>query len=174
MLALGPSSSDVLRVTTGSAADVEVSCSYVEYDVSVPPVVQDVDGITLASITGVATTTILAGTTGRKRIIKDTAMFNRSATSTTVLVEHFDGTNPGGGIFCTLLQNESFKFTESGIWIHYDANGAPYPSSGNVASQAEMEAATALDKYVPPGRVHLNPGVAKFVAMTCKRRPPTT
>jgi hypothetical protein len=52
-------------------------------------------------------------------------------------------------------------FTQSGVWIHYDANGGVYPSVGNAASQAEMEAGTATDRYVTPQGVNWHPGVAK-------------
>lgn len=166
MLALGPAVTDLIRVTTGSAADVEPEVTWIDYSSAVPPVVQLVDGDPFPSITTAATTTILTGAASTYRIIKYMSFFNRSATSTTVLVENVDASDTVGLVFCTLLQNETLIFTESGVWIHYDANGAAYPSVGNVASQAEMEAATATDKYASPGRLRFHPGVAKVVCMT--------
>lgn len=162
MLALGPSTGDLIRAITGSAADVETSVSYVTYSNATPPVVQLVDGEPLASITNAATTTTLAGAATTYTVIKGINYANRSATSTTLAIEHIDASDTVQLIFCTLLQNESLVYTESGIWIHYDANAAAYPSTGNVASQAEMEAGTATDKYVSPGRAHFHPSAAKF------------
>ncbi len=162
MITLGPSSSDLIRVTLGTGgADVEPTISYVVYDGSAGAT--DVDGEVLASITTTSATTIKAGATSTRVVIKDMCFPNRSATSTTILVEQQDGTNTNMRAFCTLLQNEKLEYTEAGIWIHSDANGAAYPSAGNVASQAEMEAAAATDKYVSPGRAHFHPGVAKFL-----------
>lgn len=166
MLALGPSTSDLVRVTTGSAADVEITYSFVTYSNAVPPVVQVVDGEPLASVTTATTQNILLGAASTCTVIKGMSLFNRSATSTTVLVEHLDASDTVGLAFCTLLQNEWLLFTESGLWVHYDANGAAYPSVGNAASQADMEAATATDMYVSPGRLRFHPGVAKVVCMT--------
>lgn len=162
MLALGPSTSDLIRVTTGAAADVEVSISYVTYSNATPPVVQLVDGEPLASITTATTTNLLTGAASTYTVIKGINLYNRSATATTVLLEHLDAADTVGLVFANLLQNESLVFTESGIWIHYDANGAPYPSVGNVATQAEQEAGTATDKYVSPGRQQYHPSAAKF------------
>ena len=161
MLALGPSTSDLIRAVTGSAADVEVSVSYVTYSNATPPVVQLVDGEPLASITTATNTNLLTGASSTYTVIKGVNLANRSATQTTLAIEHLDASDTVQMIFCTLLQNESLVYTESGLWLHYDANGAVYPSTGNVASQAEQEAGTATDKYVSPGRQHFHPSAVK-------------
>lgn len=162
MLVLQNAATDLIRAVTGSAADIEVVVDYVEYDTSVPPVVQAVVGTVNASITTATTTSLLIGATSRKRVVKSIHLFNRSATSSTVLVERFDNTNNNGLAFANLLQNEALVYTEAGVWLHYDANGAIYPSVGNAATQAEMEAGTATDKYVTPQGVNWHPGVNKF------------
>lgn len=163
MLALGPSTSDLIRLTCGTAgADIEPCISYVLYNSAGAPAATGVDGEQLTSITTTTATTVKTGAASTITVIKDMCFPNRSATSTTVLIEQLDGTNTNLRAFCTLLQNERLEYTEAGVWLHYDANGAVYPSVGNVASQAEMEAATATDKYVSPGRAHYHPGVAKF------------
>jgi hypothetical protein len=155
---------DIIRVVTGSAADVEPTVSAMETDNSVPPVVQDIPNIgPLASITTATTTTIADCTTAnRRRNIKHISLYNNHAsTSTTCRVEFSDGSVSAVLANCTLLAGEMLVFTQGGIWIHYDSNGAPYPSVGNAASQAEMEAGTATDKYVTPQGVNWHPGACK-------------
>lgn len=128
MLVLNLATTDIVRAVTGSAADVEAVVEYIEYSAASPPVVQTGSPVSVvnSSITTAATTTVLAGSATLKRAIKGMHFFNRSATSTTLLVERFDNTNNNGLAFCTLLQNEALVFTEAGIWVHYDANGAAY------------------------------------------------
>lgn len=163
MLALGPAAADLIRAVTGSAADVEATISYVTYSNVAPPVVQLVDGEPLASITTATSTTLLTGATNTYTVIKGINLYNRSATPTTLRLEHEDGgVHTVGLVFCTLLQDEALVYTESGLWLHYDANGAIYPSVGNAATQAEMEAGTATDKYVTPQGVNWHPGAMKF------------
>lgn len=154
--------SDALRVVTGSAADVECYVSYIEVDNATPPVVQDVGQVSTADITTATTTSILTCTTAsRRRRVMYASIHNNSATSTTIDVELFNGTTARDLVDCTLLQNESLVYNGA-TWLHYDANGALYPSVGNAATQAEMEAGTATNKYVTPQGVNWHPGVAKF------------
>lgn len=162
MLALGPSTSDLVRVVTGTTgADIEPSISYVTYSNATPPVVQLVDGEPLPSITTNTNTNLLTGASSTYTVIKGINLANRGSTTTSVSVEHLDASDTVQLIYCTLLQNESLVYTESGLWLHYDANGAVYPSTGNAASQAEMEAGTATDKYVTPQSVNWHPGATK-------------
>lgn len=153
---------DTLRVTTGSAADIECYVSYIEVDSATPPVVQDIGQVSTADITTATTTNILTCTTAsRRRRVMYANIHNNSATSTTINVELFNGTTARNLVDCTLLQNESLVYNGA-TWLHYDANGALYPSVGNAATQAEMEAGTATNKYVTPQGVNWHPGVAKF------------
>lgn len=154
--------SDVLRVVTGSAADVEAYVSFIEVDSAAPPVVQTVGQTSTADITTATTTTILDCTTAsRKRRVMYASLHNNSATSTTIDVELFNGTTARDLIDCTLLQNESLVYNGA-TWLHYDANGALYPSVGNAATQAEAAAGTATNKYLSPLSANWHPGVAKF------------
>lgn len=161
MLTLGPSTSDLVRVVTGSAADVEASISYVTYSNATPPVVQLVDGEPQASITTATNTNLLTGAASTYTVIKGINLFNRSATSTTVSVEHNDASDTVALVFCTLLQNEALTFTESGLWVHYDANGGAYPNVGVAAVQSDQETATSTIKFVSPGTQQYHPSACK-------------
>jgi hypothetical protein len=119
----------------------------------------------IAAIT-TATTTSLIDTTsgftsGHNVNLRGAELYNAHAsTSTTVQVEHNDGTNTAIVAKVTLLAGEKLTYDGS-RWLHYDSNGALYPSVGNAAVQSDMEAASALDKFVPPGMVKYHPGVCK-------------
>ena len=154
---------DIIRVVTGSAADVEPNIFAVEVDNSAPPVVQDMPNLgPLASITTATTTTVLDCTTAnRRRRLRFASFYNNHASqATTLRVEHSDGTLVSVLANCNLLAGEWLLF-DGARWIHYDSNGGMYPSVGNAASVAEMEAGTALDKYVAPGTQHRHPGHPK-------------
>jgi len=155
---------DIIRVVTGSAADVEPAVSLMEADNGTPPIVQDIPNLgPLASITTATTTTIADCTTAnRRRNIKHISLYNNHASqATTCRVEFSDGTLVSVLANVNLLAGEMLVFTQGGVWIHYDSNGAVYPSVGNAASVAEMEAGAALDKYVAPGTQHRHPGHPK-------------
>jgi hypothetical protein len=159
---------DDLEIVTGSAADIEVHLSAMQADASTPPVVQPAPNLgPLASITTAATTQILdtsAITSGHIVNVKHLSVFNNHASQSCVCtVQVNDGTNVTvvAGMKATLLAGESLVLTQGGVALHYDVNGAVYPSVGNAASQAEMEAGTATDKYVTPQGVNWHPGVAK-------------
>lgn len=152
---------DALRVVTGAAADIESYVSFIEVDSATPPVVQDVGQVSTADITSAATTNILTCTTSaRKRRVMYASLHNNSSTACGVVVELFNGTTARNLIDATLLQNESLVYNGS-TWLHYDSNGAIYPSVGNAATQAEMEGGTANNKYVTPEGVNWHPGVCK-------------
>ena len=162
---------DDLELVTGSAADIEVHLSAMQADASTPPVVQPAPNLgPAASITTATTTQILdtSGiTNGHIVNVKHLSAFNNHATQSCVCtVRVNDGTVTTEVFKCTLLAGEMLVLTQGGVWLHYDSNGALYPSVGNAASQAEMEAATALDKYVAPGTMKYHPGVAKAIMHT--------
>jgi len=155
---------DILRVVTDSAADVEPVVSMMETDNAAPPVVQDIPNVgPLASITTATTTTIADCTTAnRRRNVKHISLYNNHASqATTCRVEFSDGTLVSVLANVNLLAGEMLLYTQGGMWLHYDSNGAVYPSIGNAASQAEMEAGTATDKHVTPQGMNWHPGVAK-------------
>jgi hypothetical protein len=156
--------SDLIQITTGSAGDIEVHASWAVSTDGSPPTLASFDSEAYASITTATTTTIVSGVASSTVKLKTISIFNNHASvSNLVYCDNTDGTDTVviAGSYCTLLPKESLVMTESGIWLHYDANGALYPAIGNAASQAEMEAGTATDKYVTPQGVNWHPGAAK-------------
>jgi len=159
---------DIIRVVTGSAADIEPNISVMQVDGASPPVVQIISASLngpRASITTATTTTVIDATgitNGHVLNWKHGSFYNNHATqATTLRVEHNDGTVTSILANVNLLAGEMLVFTQGGVWLHYDSNGAVYPSVGNAASQAEMEAGTATDKYVTPQGVNWHPGANK-------------
>jgi hypothetical protein len=157
---------DLLRVTTTvGGSNIECHVSFVDIlDSAAPPVVQFVDVVNTANITTVTTTTILDCTTANhaRRVLYASAKNNHASVTETVEFVHSDGTTVRSLIKATLLAGEALIYNGVGTWLHYDTNGALYPSVGNSATQAEMEAGTATNKYVTPQGVKWHPGVAKF------------
>lgn len=122
------STSDLLRVTTSAAADIEVYCAWV-----------DLNGTTVtpgrtnsASITTATTTTVVASPAASTvRNVKHINITNNSASASCVVtVDHTDGTNPVELMSFNLLPGENMIFNEEGRWAHRDANGAEYPPAG--------------------------------------------
>lgn len=155
-----------LEVITSHAADIEVHLSVMQVDNSTPPVVQPIPSFgPRASITTATTTQILDSsglTSGHAYNLKHAQFYNNHASqSCTVTVQSNDGTDTSVLAKVLLLAGEMLVLTQGGVWIHYDANGGVYPSVGNAASQAEMEAGTATDRYVTPQGMNWHPGVAK-------------
>jgi len=160
---------DIIRVITGSAADIEPNISVMQVDASTPPVVQPIAaGLNgpRASITTATTITVIDATgitNGHVLNWKHGSFYNNHASqATTFRVEHNDGTLTSILANVNLLAGEWLIFTQGGVWLHYDSNGGLYPSVGNAASQAEMEGGVATDKYVTPQGINWHPGVEKF------------
>ena len=118
------STSDIIRVVTGSAADVDIHTSFV-----------DISGTTItpgrtntAPITTATTTTIVAApASSTQRNVKAIYVHNASATvSTTVTIQHFDGTTSVDLVNCTLLPDEHLNMNENGSWVHRSATLAEY------------------------------------------------
>lgn len=122
------STSDIVRIVTSTAADIEVHASWV-----------DLNGTTVtagrtntASITTATTTTVVASPAASTvRNVKHLNITNNHASvSCTVTVEHTDGTNPVALMAFTLLPGENMIFNAEGRWAHRDAQGAEYPPAG--------------------------------------------
>ena len=155
---------DVIRVNITTGSDIEALVSWGAADDGAPPAVTDFDTTVFASITGTGNTTLLAGVNNDILKVKRISLTNNHASqSTAIYCDYYDGTNAVvlAGSKCTLLAGESLLMAEDGLWLHYDSNGAIYPSIGNAASQAEMEGGTANDKYVTPQGVNWHPGACK-------------
>ena len=118
------STSDIIRVVTGSAADVDIHASYVDISgTTVTPGRTNTPPITTA------TTTTIAGSpaAATQRNVKAIYIHNASATvSTTVTVQHFDGTVSVDLVNCTLLPDEHLNLNENGSWVHRSATLAEY------------------------------------------------
>lgn len=122
------STSDVVRVVTGSAAStIDVHASWVDLNgTTVTPGRQN----TIIS-TATTTTVVPAPSPGTTRNLKGLYITNDSAgTSCSVAVEHFDGTNQVELIQFILLPGENLGYREDGSWVHRDAQGAEYPPAG--------------------------------------------
>lgn len=140
------STSDILRVVTGSAASVSVHASWVDM----------LSGVASASRTNTAlittaTTTTVVGSPASSTIrnVRHLNIDNNHATaSTTVVVQHFDGTTSVDLRSVTLLPGENLIRDTEGRWHHEDAQGAEYT-------------------YNPPA--NLNTGVTGTIAETGPR-----
>jgi len=139
---------DILRLVTSAAAQIEVHASFGDFTVA---------GGTLdlnpqnTVITTAATTTIVSSPgAGVKRNVRHLNITNDHASvSCSVAVEYFDGTNAIELIQFLLLPGENMILGEDGNPTHYDANGAEYPPAGKGAfdgfSVGFMKSGTAPD-----------------------------
>lgn len=162
-------STDQLRVTTGTTgSDIEISVNAIVADSAAPPAIKAIPNLgPVASITtNVTNQVIVDGTTGFAsgdsiNVQECSAYNNHASVSTTVEFNVTDGTNVVVKAKANLLAGEKLELNENGNWLHYDSNGALYPSVGNVANQTEMEAGTANDRFVSPLSFNWHPGACK-------------
>lgn len=156
------STSDLVRVVTSAAADIEVHEDHVDNaSGTITPASDNV-----ASITTATTTTLVSSpAASTQRNVRNLSLRNNHAsTPCDITVEHTDGTDVATLYKCTLLPGELAVLDQGGMWTHYDAQGAPYMSPGAAAAQADMEAGTSNTVFVTPGRQHFHPSAAKFWA----------
>ena len=123
------STSDLLRVVTGSAASITCSVSALDNTsgtISVPNLPP------LAPITTATTTTICAApSSGVQRNVKAIFMTNNHATvSCAVTVQRYDGSNTADLMGVTLLPGENVILDDQGQWHHHDAQGGEYTYAG--------------------------------------------
>ena len=125
------STSDIVRVVTAQAAQIEVHASYVDWNGSaVTPGRTNTPHITTAT----TTTVVAAPGASVQRNVKHVNITNDHASASCVVtVEHFDGTTAIELMSFTLLPGENMIFSEEGRWTHRDANGAEYPPAGKGA-----------------------------------------
>ena len=141
------STSDLVRVVTSAAAQIEVHASYVDWNgTAVTP-----GRTNTAAITTATTTTVVPSPgSGVQRNVKHLNITNDHASqSCSVTVEHTDGTNAIELMAFTLLPGENMIFGEEGRWADRDANGAEYPPAGKGAYDGYpvvfMKTGTAAD-----------------------------
>lgn len=120
------STSDLLRVVTSAAGDIQVHCSWVDIASGVAAA-----GRTNTLITTATTTTIVASPAASTvRNVKHVNITNNGSALCTIGVLHTDGTNVIEMMQVILLAGENMIFNAEGRWTHRDANGAEYPQAG--------------------------------------------
>jgi hypothetical protein len=122
------STSDIVRVVTGSAANVTVHASWVDNaSGTITP-----GRTNTAAITTATTTTVIASPgSSTQRNVKGLYITNNHATaSTQVTVQHYDGTNSEDLMGVTLLAGENLVYDEDGSWHHHDSQGGHYTYAG--------------------------------------------
>lgn len=141
------STSDVIRIVTSAASQIEVHASYVDYNgTTVTP-----GRTNTAAITTATTTTVVPspGSSVQRNVKHLNITNDHASASCAVTIEHYDGTNAEELIAVILLPGENMVFSEDGRWTHYDANGAVYPPAGKGAydgfSVPFMKTGTAAD-----------------------------
>jgi hypothetical protein len=122
MHSLLTTTTDLLRVVTGSAADLDCIVSYIEYTTASPPVLDALD-TQFTNIATATTTTILgAPTSGSdRRRIKAVSICNTHATTSTtcrVIIERTGPVNWDMFNTVTLAPGETLTFTEGLGWFH--------------------------------------------------------
>lgn len=138
---------DVIRVTTATAAQIEVHASWVDILAGAGTLGRT----NTPHITTATTTTVVAApAASTQRNVKHLNITNDHASaSCTVTVEHFDGTTAIELMAFILLPGENMIFNEEGRWTHRDQNGAEYPPAGLGAyggySVGFMKSGTAPD-----------------------------
>jgi hypothetical protein len=162
---LGAGTANKVQVVVGTTgADIEISASVVLVSNASPPVVDGTNttSIVRPSVTTNVTDDSVTGTASKiTRVMEMQIRNNHASTTTDITVQRTDGTSTTTCYKATLLAGESITYNGASTWLHYDTNGAIYPSVGNAATQAEMEAGTATSKYVTPQGMNWHPGVAK-------------
>jgi hypothetical protein len=143
------STSDLIRVVTSAAADVEVHASWADLAAGVVT-----PGRTNTASITTATTTTVVGSPVASTVRRVKLLFINNAhasTSTDVTVEHTDGTNAERLSKVALLAGESLNFVEGAGFVHLDANGLPKdplePRSSASAITAQI-AAFSVDTYI--------------------------
>lgn len=139
------STSDIIRVVTGSAATIQVHASWVDNNAgTITP------GRTNTPVISTATTTTVVASpaSGVQRNVKFLNITNAHATASTVVtVQHFDGSNSEDLIGVTLLPGENLVLSSTGDWMHHDSQGADY--AYNVAAGANLGPNNTIAETIP-------------------------
>lgn len=122
------STSDILRVVTGSAASINVHASWVD---NASGTITPGRTNTAAIVTAATTTVVAAPAASTQRNVRGLCITNNHASaSSQVTVQHYDGANSEDIMGVTLLAGENLIMDETGDWTHHDTQGAPYSYSG--------------------------------------------
>ncbi len=118
----------LLRVVTGSAADIRAAVSYVDNNAGT--LTPGPAANPTAIVTATTTTIVAAPGASLNRNLKYVALANAHASvSSLVAVELFDGTTAVPIAKATLLTGETLTMDSEGHWEHRDVNGAEYTPS---------------------------------------------
>jgi hypothetical protein len=119
---------DLVRVVTGAASDIEIHASWVDLSgTTVTPGRTNTGSILTATTTTVVASPVAATVRNVKALYITN---NNTSVSCPVAVEHTDGTNVVELMGFILLPGENMTFNEEGRWSHRDQNGAEYPPAG--------------------------------------------
>lgn len=141
------STSDLIRVVSSHAAQLEVHASWVDLNgTTVTPGRTNTPHITTAT----TTTVVGSPAASTVRNVKHLNITNDHASqSCIVTVEHYDGTTAIELMAFTLLPGENMIFNAEGRWAHRDSQGAEYPPAGlgsyNGRTIGFMKTGTAAD-----------------------------
>lgn len=151
------STSDLVRLTTSSTADIDVHASYVDGIDTITP------GRKNTTISSATTTTVVASPgSGVFRTVKAMVIRNRHAsTSNTVTVIHTDGTNAMELIKVTLAAGETLYYEEAaGFWTTDVGGRNKVAQYGNVG----VAVGTGMNVVVLASDVTNNNGTANTIA----------
>lgn len=141
------STSDIVRVVTGSSANVVCHASYVDNNSgTITP------GRTNTAAITTATTTTIVGSPGSgvQRNVKGIYITNNHASaSTQVTVQHYDGTNSEDLMGVTLLAGENLVMDANGHWTHHDIQGGDYQGRPAVDSYMKSGITGTVSESMP-------------------------
>lgn len=169
------SASDEIRVVTGTAADVDVHASYVDFASGVATPDRKNTLITTATTTDV----VLAPAASTTRNVKTLIIRNRdSADATDITVIHFDGTNSVELWKSNLAAGEKLVWSEARGWMQYSAAGAEKTDSPSEVARtlaADQSNATTTPTEVTGLKITgVTPGVYYFRYMLVYQSSVTT
>lgn len=147
---LQTTSTDLLRVITGSAADLDVVVSFIEASQASPPV-PDWPETQFTNITTATTTTVLAAPNASSiRKVKGVSIVNTHASASTTVRVVIERTGPvTWDIFntVTLQAGESLTFTEGLGWFHNKSTISTPAGTTNLLTGAN-QSGFASDTYM--------------------------
>ena len=142
------STSDLLKVVTGSAGTIEVHATWVDLLTTTGAVTPG--RTNTADISTAATTTVVASPAASTiRNVKLLSIYNAHASvSNPVTVNHTDGTVEQILWKGTLGPGESVVFNEGTGWIRLNSAGTP--TGSNLAAQSDVQTFTASGTWTKP------------------------
>ena len=121
------STSDLVKVVTGSASTINVHASYMDNNSgTITPTRTNTAVISTAT----TTTVVASPASGVQRNVRNLNIANADAANATLItVQHTDGTTVETLMNCTLLPGEELVYTQGGLWAHYDKFGGAYQAT---------------------------------------------